>query len=92
MRKLAEQQQVREDIIHDHKILKPGPGTLTKHHLETLAEQVVGDVSILLKFSPAVASEITPETYQRYESRYSNKKRQKPWRPWNVEDQLTQTQ
>jgi hypothetical protein len=91
MRKLAEQQQVTEDLLQDHKALKPDPGTLTRKHLESLAEQVVGDVSILLKFSPAVASDLTPETYQRYESRYSNKKARKPWRPWNAEEPLTRT-
>ena len=91
MRKLAQQQHVKEDLLQDHRTMKPNPGTLTKKHLESLAEQVVGDVSILLKFSPAVASILTPETYQRYESRYSNKKERKPWRPWNVEEQLTRT-
>jgi hypothetical protein len=91
MRKLAEQQQVREDLLQDHKTMKPNPGILTKHHIETLAKHVVGDVSLLLKFSPAVASELTPETYHRYESRYSSDvKDRKPWRPWNTEEKLSQ--
>jgi hypothetical protein len=90
MRKLAEQRQVKEDLLQDHRAMKPNPGILMKHHLETLAMHVVGDVSLLLKFSPAVASELTPETYHRYESRYSSdKKERKPWRPWNEEEQLT---
>ena len=91
MRKLAERQQVIEDLLQDHRVMRPDPGILTRQHLESLAEQVIGDVSILLKFSPAVASELTPETYHRYESRYSNKKTRKPWRPWNTEEQLTRT-
>jgi hypothetical protein len=90
MRKLAEQQQVREDLLQDQTTMKPNPGILTKHHLETLAKHVVGDVSLLLRFSPAIASELTPETYNRYESRYSNEgKERKPWRPWNEENQQT---
>jgi len=89
MRKLAEQQQVIDDILQDYTVMKPNPGILKKEHLESLAERVVGDVSILLKFSPAVASNLTPETYQRYQSQYSEKKARKPWRPWNVEEQYT---
>lgn len=91
MRKLAEQQQVIDELLQDYKTMKPNPGILKKEHLESLAERVVGDVSILLKISPAAASNLTPETYQRYQSQYSEKKARKPWRPWNVEEQYTQT-
>jgi hypothetical protein len=91
MRKLSEQQQVIDELLQDYKTMKPNPGILKKEHLESLAERVVGDVSILLKISPAAASNLTPETYQRYQSQYSEKKARKPWRPWNVEEQYTQT-
>jgi hypothetical protein len=91
MRQLANRKQVIDDILQDYRIMKPNPGVLKRVHFESLAEQVVGDVSLLLKFTPAVASELTPETYNRYESRYSEKKERKPWRPWNVEEQYTRT-
>ena len=91
MRQLANRKQVIDDILQDYRIMKPNPGVLKRTHFESLAEQVVGDVSLLLKFSPAVASELTPETYNRYESRYSEKKERKPWRPWNVDEQYTRT-
>jgi hypothetical protein len=84
MRQLTNRKQVTDDLLQDYKIMKPDPGVLKRTHLESLAEQVIGDVSLLLKFSPAVASELTPEAYNRYESRYSEKKERKPWRPWNV--------
>ncbi|MFX1483092.1 MAG: hypothetical protein ACFFCP_07870 [Promethearchaeota archaeon] len=91
MRQLAERRQVMDDILQDYKILEPAPGTLSREHLVTLAEHVVGDVSIILKFSPAVASSLTPETYHRYESRYSETRERRPWRPWNTEEQYTRT-
>ncbi|MHA2178347.1 MAG: hypothetical protein ACXAAO_03985 [Candidatus Thorarchaeota archaeon] len=86
MSRLAERQQVREDLLQDHRIMRPNPGTLNRKHLELLAERVVNDVSMLLKFSAAVVSDLTPETYQHYESLYAKRKVRKPWRPWNANE------
>lgn len=83
MRHLATRQKVMEDIALDRKLMEPNPGVLSRSDLESLAELVVGDVSMLVRFSPGNASSLMPEKYRLYEARYSSADSRKPWRPWN---------
>jgi len=83
MRKLASREQIIEDILDDHREMGPHPSTLRREHLESLAERVKGDVSMLIRFSPANASGLLPQKYQLYKSRYARLHDYKPWRPWN---------
>ena len=83
MRQLATREQVMEDMLMDRSVMVSDPGVLSRSHLESLAEQTVGDVSMLVRFSPGNASSLTPDKYQRYEESYSNARERRPWRPWN---------
>lgn len=85
MRHLATRGQVMDDIALDRKLMEPSPGVLSRAHLEALAEQVVGDVSMLVRFSPGNAFSLMPEKYRLYEARYSSADHRRPWRPWNSE-------
>jgi len=78
-----------EDVFTDHRLMRSHPGVLNRNHLETLAELVRGDVSMLLRFSPANASVLPPDRYKLYEERYA--KGRQPWRPWNDESSKTVT-
>ena len=83
MRQLVDRGVVMEVTLVDHRLMRPNPVTLNWEHLEQLADMVLGDVSMLLRFSPASASVLTPDRYLVYEERYA--KGRKSWRPWNEE-------
>ena len=63
--------------------MQSNPGTLQRAHLESIAEIVTGDVSMLIRFSSAYASGLLPQKYELYEGRYARLHDYKPWRPWN---------
>ena len=60
-----------EDMLLNPREMQSNPSTLQTAHLETLADVVKGDVSMLIQFSPANASGLVPVKYQRYEERYA---------------------
>ena len=82
MRKLASREQVMEDMLTDHREMQTNPGTLRRDQLESLTELTKGDVSMLLRFSPANASGLIPEKYKLYEERYAKLHEYQPLRPW----------
>ena len=83
MRKLASREQVMEDMLTDYREMQANPGTLQREHLETLAELVRGDVSMMIRFSPGNASVLVPAKYHQYEKRYTRLHDYQPWRPWS---------
>jgi len=83
MRKLASREQVMEDMLTDHRSMQSNPGTLRYEHLESLAEILRGDVSMLIRFSPGNASGLVPTKYQLYEERYAKLHDYQQWRPWS---------
>jgi len=82
MRELAQQERVVEDLLEDHWMMKTRPGVLDRKNLDSLAELVRGDVTMLLRFSPATASALEPRKYRIYEERYSGRTIRDSWRPW----------
>jgi hypothetical protein len=68
------------DVIEDFDSMRPRAGVLNRRHLDDLAEILVGDVNMIVRFSPANASSLAPDKYQLYESRYSEIR--VPRRPW----------
>ena len=71
MKKSACIEQVIQDVCNDPESLKPRSGLLSRSHLTNLAELVNSEVSMISKFSPSTASELTPKQYERYRVRYS---------------------
>lgn len=60
-----------EDMLLDRRVMDLRPGVLSRTHLEMLAKELVGDVSMLVRFSPANASNLAPDKYRHYEEWYS---------------------
>ena len=78
----ASRERVVEDLLEDHWVMKARPGVLEKGHLESIAELTRGEITMLLRFSPANASALTPRKYRIYEERYSGRTIWDSWRPW----------
>ncbi len=75
-------------MLLDHKEMQSNSSKIQREHLETLAELVKGDVSMLIRFSPANASGLVPVKYQRYEERYAKLHDYQPWKPWKLNQNL----
>ena len=75
LQEAAERERVMLKASLEPDTLYPRPGMLTREHLERLAEKVRGDVTMVVKFSPSDASDLTRRVHDRYEERYSRKRK-----------------
>jgi hypothetical protein len=50
-----------------HRLMQPDLGVIKRNHLEILVDLTRGDVSMLLRFSPASALALPPDRYRIYE-------------------------
>ena len=71
MKHSASIEQVMKDVQANPESMKPSSGILSRSHLTRLAELVDGEISMISKFTPSTASELTPKKYERYRKRYS---------------------
>ncbi len=72
MRQLASIRQAMNDMLMEPTQLCPDPGTLDKVHLTQMADTLRSEVYMVVKFSPASASKILPEYYEKYRFKYSH--------------------
>jgi hypothetical protein len=71
VRQLCESEQVMTDVLREPSIMKFKPGVLNREHIDIPSENVMGEVRLIARFSPANASNQSTELYERYRDRYS---------------------
>ncbi|MHA2066532.1 MAG: hypothetical protein ACXABY_19340 [Candidatus Thorarchaeota archaeon] len=71
MKEMASMEYVALEIQSEPQAVVSTPGVLTADHLTTMAQNLTGDVFTVAKFSPPDASELIPEQFDKYTSRYA---------------------
>ena len=67
----AEPEHIIKNIQTNKSVYRQHPGTITGNMLQTLLQSIAPTISILFRFGPDDASQLTPEEYHHWKNKYT---------------------